>query len=84
MKTGGGHTNTFYKKLGGAPMVKIKDFTIGFKKLGGGHVSPQFLYNFRPWTVVLLAIHRICDMKTAKLFQFNDEIDDAVFDEDPF
>ena len=30
-------------------MVKIKDFTIGFKKLGGGARAPQFLYNFLPW-----------------------------------
>ena len=35
-----GHTNSFNINLGGgAPMVKIKDFTLASKK-SGGHVPP--------------------------------------------
>ena len=52
----GGHTNT-YKKLK-APMVKIKDFTISSKNLGGGHVPPA-IHNFLP-CFCSIAARRYC------------------------
>ena len=39
----GGHINKTGRaqyKSGGAPMVKIKDFTLASQNLGGGHVPP--------------------------------------------